>query len=106
MKSRDTFITILLPQTIGFSPSSPSVFESLRHQERHKVYIRWYNLRCTTASVLLRAGTNPTIVAEKLGHSAVNLTLNVYSHTIPSMQHEAATDFEKPCADRRESGTK
>jgi integrase len=61
----------------------------------HKVDIRWYDLRHTCASVLLRAGTNPKIVAEKLGHASVNLTLNVYSHTIPSMQREAAIDFEK-----------
>lgn len=56
---------------------------------------RWYDLRHTCASVLLRAGTNPKIVAEKLGHASVNLTLNVYSHTIPSMQNEAANDLEK-----------
>jgi len=65
---------------------------------KHKVDIRWYDLRHTTASVLLSAGTNPKIVAEKLGHSSVNLTLNVYSHTIPSMQHEAAGDLERALA--------
>jgi integrase len=64
----------------------------------HKVDIRWYDLRHTTASLLLRSGTNPKIVAEKLGHSSVNLTLNVYSHTIPSMQFEAAESLEKALA--------
>ena len=64
----------------------------------HKVDIRWYDLRHTTASLLLRSGTNPKIVAERLGHSSVNLTLNVYSHTIPSMQHEAAHDLERALA--------
>ena len=57
--------------------------------------VRWYDLRHTTASLLLSRGTNPKIVAERLGHASVNLTLNVYSHTIPSMQHEAAYDLEK-----------
>ena len=60
--------------------------------------IRWYDLRHTTASLLLKAGTNPKIVAEKLGHSSINLTLNVYSHTIPSMQHDAAVTLEKALA--------
>ena len=60
--------------------------------------IRWYDLRHTTASLLLRSGTNPKIVAEKLGHSSVNLTLNVYSHTIPSMQHDAAQTLENALA--------
>lgn len=57
--------------------------------------IRWYDLRHTTASLLLRSGSNLKIVAEKLGHSSVNLTLNVYSHTIPSMQYDAAQTLEK-----------
>jgi integrase len=48
--------------------------------------------------LLLRSGTNPKIVAEKLGHSSVNLTLNVYSHTIPSMQHDAAQTLENALA--------
>jgi integrase len=60
--------------------------------------IRSYDLRHTAASMLLRAGINPKIVAEKLGHASVNLTLNVYSHTIPSMQHEAAEAIEKVLA--------
>jgi integrase len=60
---------------------------------------RWYDLRHTCASMLLRAGTNPKVVAEKLGHSSVNLTLNVYSHTIPSMQNDAALTLEKPLLD-------
>jgi integrase len=60
--------------------------------------IRWYDLRHTTASLLLHSGTNPKIVAEKLGHSSVNLTLNVYSHTIPSMQHDAAQTLENALA--------
>jgi len=57
--------------------------------------VRWYDLRHTTASLLLSRGTNPKIVAERLGHASVNLTPNVYSQTIPSMQHEAAYDLEK-----------
>lgn len=60
--------------------------------------VRWYDLRHTTASLLLSSGTNPKIVAERLGHASVNLTLNVYSHTIPSMQHEAANDLERALA--------
>ena len=60
--------------------------------------IRWYDLRHTTASLLLAAGTNPKVVSEKLGHSDPASTLRVYSHTIPSMQHDAADTMEKALA--------
>jgi integrase len=38
----------------------------------------------------LRAGIHPKVVSERLGHSTVAVTLDVYSHAIPSMQREAA----------------
>lgn len=52
---------------------------------------RLYDLRHTTAALLLRAGVNPKIVSERLGHSTIVLTLDCYSHVLPSMQ-EAATE--------------
>ena len=33
---------------------------------------------------------NPKIVAERLGHASVQMTLDVYSHVIPTMQQEVA----------------
>ena len=38
----------------------------------------------------LRAGVHPKVVSERLGHSTVAITLDVYSHAIPSMQRDAA----------------
>jgi integrase len=48
-----------------------------------------YSLRHTCATLLLKAGVHPKVVAERLGHSTTNLTLNVYSHVLPGMQEEA-----------------
>jgi len=39
---------------------------------------------------LLRQGINAKVVSERLGHSAVGFTLDVYSHVLPGMQDEAA----------------
>lgn len=52
--------------------------------------IRLYDLRHTCATLLLAAGENPKVVAERLGHANITLTLGTYSHVLPSMQ-EAAT---------------
>lgn len=56
--------------------------------------IRFHDLRHTAATLLLAAGENPKIVAEMLGHSTVNMTLNVYSHVTPSMQKQAAAKMD------------
>lgn len=50
-----------------------------------------YSLRHTCATLLLAAGENSKIVAERLGHSSVKMTLDTYSHVFPDMQ-QAATD--------------
>jgi len=39
----------------------------------------------------LRAGVNPKVVSERLGHSSVAFTLDVYSHAVPALHAEAAT---------------
>lgn len=52
-------------------------------------YIRFHDLRHTHATLMLKANIHPKIVAERLGHSTINLTLNTYSHVLPDMQQEA-----------------
>lgn len=52
--------------------------------------IRLHDLRHTYASIALVAGVHPKIVAERLGHSDVKVTLSVYSHLLPGVQEAAA----------------
>lgn len=52
--------------------------------------IRFHDLRHTAATLLLSAGIHPKVVQEMLGHSQINLTLDTYSHVLPSMQKEAS----------------
>ena len=47
-------------------------------------------LRHTWATLALEAGIHPKIVQERLGHSTVGITLNIYSHTNPTLHAEAA----------------
>lgn len=57
--------------------------------------IRLYDLRHTHATLLLMAEENPKVVAERLGHSTVVLTLDTYSHVLPTMQRKATDKLEK-----------
>lgn len=52
--------------------------------------IRLHDLRHTHATHALEAGVHPKMVSERLGHSTVSLTLDVYSHAVPHMQRDAA----------------
>lgn len=57
--------------------------------------IRLYDLRHTCATLLLIAEENPKVVSERLGHSTIVLTLDTYSHVLPTMQQSATTRLEK-----------
>jgi integrase len=52
--------------------------------------IRLHDLRHSVASILLARGVHPKVVSELLGHATIALTLDTYSHVIPSLQQEAA----------------
>jgi integrase len=52
--------------------------------------IRLHDLRHTHATLALSAGIHPKIVSERLGHSTVAFTLDVYSHSSPHLQRAAA----------------
>jgi integrase len=56
--------------------------------------IRFHDLRHTCASLLMLKGIHAKVVQERLGHSTVNLTLNTYSHVLPTMQRAAADSLE------------
>ncbi len=55
---------------------------------------RLYDLRHSCATLLLSAGENPKVVSERLGHATITLTLDVYSHVLPTMQQAAAAKLE------------
>jgi integrase len=57
--------------------------------------VRLYDLRHSCATLPLQAGENPKVVSERLGHSTITLTLDVYSHVPPDMQKAAAEKLEK-----------
>jgi integrase len=52
--------------------------------------VRLHDLRHTCASLLLAQGVPARVVMETLGHSAIAVTMNTYSHVLPSLQREAA----------------
>jgi integrase len=52
--------------------------------------IRLHDLRHTQATLALAASIHPKIVSDRLGHSTVAFTLDVYSHCVPALAQDAA----------------
>ena len=55
-------------------------------------------LRHAHASVLLSSGIHPKIVSERLGHSNIAITMDIYSHVLPGLQENAALAFDRTLA--------
>ncbi|UUP19538.1 site-specific integrase [Nitratireductor thuwali] len=56
--------------------------------------IRFHDLRHTHASQMLAAGVHPKVASERLGHSTIGITLDLYSHVMPGMQADAAEQVD------------
>jgi len=51
--------------------------------------VRLHGLRHSHATHMLASGIHPKIASERLGHSKIGITLDLYSHVLPGMQEEA-----------------
>jgi integrase len=56
--------------------------------------VRFHDLRHTCATLLLSKNVHPKYVQELLGHSSVSITLDTYSHFVPSMGKHTAQTME------------
>jgi integrase len=57
--------------------------------------IRLHDARHSHASLMLKQGTHPKVVQERLGHSSIQVTLDTYSHVAPGLQEAAAARFDQ-----------
>lgn len=72
-----------------FHPDWLSTLFTRRGEEAGLPRITIRQLRHSHATALLRAGAHPKVVQERLGHSSIRVTLDVYSAVLPNMQREA-----------------
>jgi integrase len=88
---------LVFPSEIGTPLLSRNLFRVFKRTLKKaeiRESIRLYDLRHTTATLLLLGGINPKVVSERLGHSTITLTLDVYSHVLPTMQQDASEQLE------------
>jgi integrase len=56
--------------------------------------IRFHDLRHARATHMLSSGIHPKVASERLGHSKVGITLDLYSHVLQGMQEDAAAKLD------------
>jgi integrase len=59
-----------------------------------KPTVRFHDLRHTCATLLLLDDVSAKVVSERLGHASIEITLNVYSHVLPTLQERAVEKLE------------
>jgi integrase len=57
-------------------------------------HLRFHDLRHAHATLMLQQGTHPKVVSERLGHSGIGITLDIYSHVLPGIQAQAAAQLD------------
>lgn len=56
--------------------------------------IRFHDLRHAAATLLLLQGVHPKVVQERLGHANIAVTMDIYSHVLPTLQRDAADKLD------------
>lgn len=78
-------------------PINPSTLGSAFRTKARKIglNISFHDLRHIHASYLLKQNVHPKIVSERLGHSQISITQDLYSHVMPGLQKKAARQIDE-----------
>lgn len=63
-------------------------------------YIRIHDMRHTHASILVSIGEKHTVIQERLGHSKLTTTLNLYVHPLQEKKRQTGNMFQKALESR------
>ena len=63
-------------------------------------HLTFHGLRHAHATMLLEAGIHPKVVSERLGHSNIATTMDIYSHVLPDLEEAAAQAIDERLARR------
>ena len=77
-------------------PYSPDVVTRnwIKLVRRCGLDVNLHSARHTHASILLKQGVSLKVISERLGHSSISITADIYSHITPGMQKAAAASFD------------
>jgi integrase len=88
-------VTLVCAQFDG-RPILPNVLTSHfgRVARRLGLQVHFHSLRHTHTTQLLVAGVHPKVAQERLGHSTVAITMEIYSHVTKELRDDAAAKLD------------
>jgi integrase len=89
----DHFFVFCNPDGMQFYPETPCLHFRSFLKKNGLWYIRFHDLRHTSATLLVNQGVHAKIISERLGHASITTTMNVFGHTLQSNDKEAANKF-------------
>jgi integrase len=92
---RQTNATFVYTRQDGAPMQPRSLSQMWASCSTHLPRIRFHDLRHAHATHMLSAGVHPKVASERLGHSKVGITLDLYSHVLPGMQEDAAARVDE-----------
>ena len=103
-RKSDDVISELMEQPLFARPNGkPLDPNDLRRQILYKALIvagirrvRFHGARHTFASLLLQQGESLTYVKDQLGHSSIQMTVDVYGHLRPGLNRQAVDKLDDP----------
>jgi integrase len=78
----------------SFYPESPYLWFRTFLKKHQLRYIKFHDLRHTSATLLINQGVHAKIISERLGHANIGITMNIYGHVLAKADKEAANKFD------------
>ncbi len=89
-------MSLVFPSTIGTIADSANVTHAF-HDALQRAELprqRFHDLRHLAASLMLAQDVNPKVMQEILGHSQMSMTMDLYSHLMPSAKKDVAARMD------------
>lgn len=64
-------------------------------EEANLPHIRFHDLRHTHAALMIFQNEPMKLIAERLGHSKITITMDTYGHLLPNMQQDASDRLDQ-----------
>lgn len=101
---------LIFPSSIGTPMGPRNLLRAFKKRvtKANLPEIRFHDLRHTAASLMLLDNLHPKYVSELLGHSDIVITLQLYSHILPTLQQRSARrieDFVTKCESQAKDDT-
>ncbi|MDQ1910550.1 tyrosine-type recombinase/integrase [Paenibacillus sp. GD4] len=81
-KGGDHFFVFSSDEGMAYYPETPYLWFRGFLKKHSLKYIRFHDLRHTSATLLINKGVHAKLISERLGHSNISTTMNVYGHAL------------------------